>query len=188
MIGYYAHHHGSGHLTSANYVATKLKGKLKIFSSLENTKNEDISFLLPSEDPDGTAFHNPAVVLPSYLHYSPVGQQSIYERSLLLLNYLRTFAIQLMIIDVSVEIAALCRSSSVPYAYVRLPGNRNDKPHLDAFKGAIILLAYFPEALESSNTPNWVKEKTIYTGFLSSENRKSVSLPKIKKNQTCFNN
>ncbi|KEO75335.1 hypothetical protein EL17_02000 [Anditalea andensis] len=131
---------------------------------------------MPAEDPDGTAAEPGIFPPPDYLHYSPVGQKSIQERSALFLKEILHRSIRLVIIDVSVEMAALCRAASIPYAYVRLPGNRNDPAHLQAFQGATFLLAYYPADLDGPEIPQWVKQKTIYTGFFSRFKERSNSI------------
>src|SRR5699024_7103567 len=79
--------------------------------------------------------------------------------------------IDLMIIDVSVEVAMLCRAASVPYLYVRLPGIRDDEPHLNAFAGALALVVPYPRRLESTKTSEWISQKTLYLDFINTEQR-----------------
>ncbi|MGB3775039.1 MAG: hypothetical protein WA951_07245 [Leeuwenhoekiella sp.] len=168
MIAYYAHQHGSGHANCAQLFAEASPEQVIIFTSYAFSFSSGTQVVfLPSEDPDGTAAPSDTYDLPGYLHYSPVGQQSIQQRSAVLLNECIAKDVKLLIIDVSVEIAALARASSIPYAFVRLQGKRSDMAHLEAFRGAVFLLAYYPEALEMSETPKWVRDKTIYLGFLS---------------------
>ena len=83
--------------------------------------------------------------------------------------------IDMMIVDVSVEIAMLCRAASIPYLYVRLPGLRDDTPHLDAFAGALALLAPYPRVLESDLTPSWVSQKTLYLDFINPVSSDTIS-------------
>lgn len=71
-----------------------------------------------------------------------------------------------MVVDVSVEVAMLARLASVPTICVRLNGKRDDAPHLEAFRGAIGLMAPFHPTLEMADTPAWIRDKTVY--FLAS--------------------
>lgn len=87
-------------------------------------------------------------------------------RSWQLLDEIHQRQIDLMIIDVSAEVAMLCRVASIPYLYVRLAGERNDIPHLNAFAGALGLLTPYPKALEAAATPDWVCQKTLYLDFM----------------------
>ncbi len=178
-IGYYAHHHGSGHCRQADKLAALLppsyRQQMIVFTSLSA---EDYTFShidtdhvirLSAEDerPDDVlAGRAGQYWQPSSLHYSPVGNSDIQQRSWQILDTIQQRQIDLMIIDVSAEVAMLCRAASVPYLYVRLPGERDDTPHVSAFTGALALLAPYPKTLEAMQTPNWVVQKTYYLGFL----------------------
>lgn len=178
-IGYYAHHHGSGHCRQADKLAAllppTLRSQMTVFTSLPadsyhfSTITDEQIVRLSAED------QLPEDVLPgrageywqpNSLHYSPVGNKDIQTRSWQLLDGIRQRQIDLMIIDVSVEVALLCRAASVPYLYVRLAGERDDEPHLNAFAGALGLLAPYPKVLEAAATPDWVRQKTLYLDFM----------------------
>lgn len=181
-IGYYAHHHGSGHCRQANKLAallsSELRSQMTVFTSLpadgyrfSSINNEHIVRLdAEDERPDDVlAGRAGEYWQPSCLHYSPVGNKDIQRRSWQLLDTIYQRQIDLMIIDVSAEVAMLCRTASVPYLYVRLAGERDDAPHLNAFAGALGLLAPYPKALEAAATPDWVRQKTLYLDFLPSK-------------------
>ena len=180
-IGYYAHHHGSGHCRQADKLATllpmKWRQQLTVFTSLapENytfTTITDTQIVrLNAEDEridDVLAGRAGQYWQPSCLHYSPVGNRDIQTRSWQILETVQQRQIDLMIIDVSVEVAMLCRVASIPYLYVRLAGIRNDAPHCTAFTGALGLLAPYPQVLESNRIADWVRQKTFYLDFLPS--------------------
>ena len=168
MIGYYAHQHGSGHCRYGELLANYFRDDLTVFTSYDYQFSEGVHYIkLEDENPDGSTCQQNQVEPPYYLHYSPVGQKSIQKRSLQLLQGIIDRNIKLLIVDVSAEIAALARSSSIPYAYIKLPGNRGDKGHLAAFQGAVFIIAYYPENFEDPGTPEWVRNKTIYLGFQS---------------------
>lgn len=178
-IGYYAHHHGSGHCRQADKLAAllpdNLQQQLTVFTSLATdayhftTLTEAQIVRLRPEDEssdDVLAGRAGQYWQPASLHYSPVGNSDIQTRSWQILDAIEQRKIDLMIIDVSAEIAMLCRAASVPYLYVRLPGERDDSAHISAFVGAIGLLAPYPQTLEATMTPDWVKQKTLYLDFL----------------------
>ena len=168
MIGYYAHQHGSGHCRYGELLANYFQDDLTVFTSYDYQFSEGVHYIkLEDENPDGSTYIQNQMEPPHYLHYSPIGQHSIQKRSLQLLQTIVKRNIKLLIVDVSAEIAALARSSSIPYAYVKLPGDRRDKGHLAAFQGAVFIIAYYPENFEDSNTPEWLRSKTIYLGFHS---------------------
>jgi len=178
-IGYYAHHHGSGHCRQADKLAALLpndaRAQLTVFTSLDINSyrftaiDEQQIVRLNAEDErldDILAGRAGEYWQPASLHYSPVGNGDIQKRSHQILDTIFQRKIDLMIIDVSVEVAMLCRAASIPYLYIRLPGIRDDAPHLGAFAGALALLAPYPKALESAHTFKWVCDKTLYLDFI----------------------
>ncbi|PKG34544.1 MULTISPECIES: hypothetical protein [Psychrobacter] len=178
-IGYYAHHHGSGHCRQADKLAAllppKLRSQMTVFTSLPNdgyhfsaiTDEQIVRLSAEDQLPEDVLLGRAGKYWqPSSLHYSPVGNRNVQMRSWQLLDEIRQRQIDLMIIDVSAEVAMLCRAASVPYLYVRLAGERDDMPHLNAFAGALGLLTPYPKALEAAATPDWVCQKTLYLDFM----------------------
>lgn len=187
-IGYYAHHHGSGHCRQADKLAALLPQSLRhnliVFTSLSSNDyhfttvaEEQIIRLSPEDERDDEVLPGRAGQYwqPECLHYSPVGNSDIQTRSLQILNAIQERGIDLMVIDVSVEVAMLCRVTSVPYLYVRLAGIRDDTPHLNAFAGALGLLAPYPRVLEAAETEDWLKQKTLYLDFLANDSSKAIN-------------
>lgn len=183
-LGYYAHHHGSGHCRQIDKLAallsTEARQQLTVFTSLTSDTytfasiNEAQVVRLPAEDEradDVLAGRAGQYWQPASLHYSPVGNSDIQQRSHKILDTIYQRRIDLMIIDVSVEVAMLCRAASVPYLYVRLPGLRDDVPHLNAFAGALALLAPYPRTLESAMTLDWLAKKTLYLDFINTQQK-----------------
>ena len=189
-IGYYAHHHGSGHCRQADKLAAllpfELRQQMTVFTSLPinayrfSAIAEKQIVRLSAEDQlpeDILSGRAGEYWQPSSLHYSPVGNRHVQTRSWQLLDEIRLRQIGLMIIDVSVEVAMLCRTASVPYLYVRLAGERNDEPHLNAFAGALGLLAPYPYQLEAAATLDWVCQKTLYLDFMPNKTGKLLTFP-----------
>ena len=183
-LGYYAHHHGSGHCRQIDKLAallpTEARQQLTVFTSVTSDAytfaaiDEAQVVRLPAEDEradDVLAGRAGQYWQPASLHYSPVGNSDIQQRSHKILDAICQCRIDLMIIDVSVEVAMLCRAASVPYLYVRLPGLRDDDPHLNAFAGALALLAPYPRTLESAMTPEWISQKTLYLDFINTQQK-----------------
>ncbi|WP_201555905.1 hypothetical protein [Psychrobacter sp. 72-O-c] len=187
-IGYYAHHHGSGHCRQADKIAAllplKLRQQLTVFTSLAAdayrfiTITEEQIVRLSAEDEradDVLPGRAGQYWQPNSLHYSPVGNSDIQTRSWQILDGVKQRQIDLMIVDVSVEVAMLCRVASVPYLYVRLAGIRDDTPHVNAFTGALGLLAPYPLVLEALMTPDWMRQKTLYLDFLAATNSEPLT-------------
>lgn len=200
-IGYYAHHHGSGHCRQADKLAALLpadqRSHLTVFTSLSaetytfNSIPELQVIRLAAEDElesdtlkgrAGEYWH------PNSLHYSPVGNSNIQKRSHKILDSIHKLNIELMIIDVSVEVAMLCRAASIPYLYVILPGVRDDTPHLNAFAGALAMIAPYPEALDAGVTPQWLPSKTLYLNFINAGQFANVSYPEFIASLVSFAN
>ena len=188
MIGYYAHSHGIGHSTYANLFYKSAPDTTCIFTdSRYPFATTDDVVLLDNENPDGTQLDRDIYLEPDHLHYAPVGMSKITNRNRRILQGVLERGVRLMIIDVSVEMASLMRVSSVPYAYVRLMGKRDDLAHLGAYQGALFLLAYFPKELESANTPEWIVDKTVYLGFLTDKKNVSADgIPKVPSNYALY--
>lgn len=164
-IGYYAHHHGAGHVTRALAIAAALPGPITLFGSR----------LPASVDlPQVELCHLPADVAPGVegeafasLHYAPLGVAGLRERMGLLVDWFRRAWPCLLVVDVSVEVALLARLCGVPTIYLRQRGSRFDAAHELAYATASRLLAPYPEALEEPDTPTVWRTKTCYAGSLS---------------------
>ncbi|RXG30587.1 hypothetical protein [Leeuwenhoekiella palythoae] len=178
-IAYYAHSHGSGHSRYASRFADGYGSNCLILTDSDyNFPDHAEVQQLPNEDLDGTELMPNSYNKPSYLHHSPVGLSKILKRNMYILQALQKFSIDFLIVDVSVEIAALARVSSVPYVYRRMPGNRSDLAHVEAYRGALFLLAYYPRDFESIDTPAWIVAKTCYLGFINKPGIQSIQAVK----------
>ena len=164
-IGYYAHHHGAGHVTRALAIAAAFDGPLTLFGSRlpeqVELPNVQLCPLPPDVAPgvEGEAF--------ACLHYAPLGVAGLRERMGLLVDWFRRAWPCLLVVDVSVEVALLARLCGVPTIYLRQRGNRFDAAHELAYASASRLLAPYPEHLEEPATPAIWRAKTCYTGSLS---------------------
>lgn len=168
MIAYYAHSHGSGHCNYAQLMAQYHPEKTIVFTDSDFNFDPDISVVhLDNEHCNGEELDVQVFGTPEYLHYAPIGLSKITRRNQQILSEVIKREVSLMIIDVSVEVAALARVSSIPYVYVKMMGNRDDAAHLNAYEGALFLVAYYPESFEPESTPQWIRNKTLYLGFIS---------------------
>lgn len=175
-IGYYVHHQGAGHWQRATALAAALRAGgrpctlMGTFSEID-TAGAPCPVLDLPDDRLGDAFDgcDGADSRPEAFHYAPLDHAGIRAR----MGRIAAWAAQtdpaLIIVDVSCEVALFARLLSVPSLVVRLSGTRTDTPHLEAFRAARRLLAPFPEALDGGDMPGWVREKTIFSGFLGAE-------------------
>ncbi|OAN29868.1 hypothetical protein A4V15_02705 [Pseudomonas oryzihabitans] len=164
-IGYYAHHHGAGHVTRALAIAAAFDGPLTLFSSRlpeqVELPNVQLCPLPPDVAPgvEGEAF--------ACLHYAPLGVAGLRERMGLLVDWFRRAWPCLLVVDVSVEVALLARLCGVPTIYLRQRGSRFDAAHELAYASASCLLAPYPDLLEEPATSAAWRAKTCYAGSLS---------------------
>ncbi len=193
LIGFYAHSHGSGHVHRCKAIAAALEGDYQIFSS--GFQDDDLIAHknltpLPNENlPDDLKpYHNKINPTPNFLHYAPAGVSSIRERTAILANWFAEKSPDLMFVDVSVEIALLCRVCSVPFVFVRMHGHRTDDAHLAAYESARLLAAPFPEWMEQAETPDWVREKTFYAGGLCRFDKDDFAVASPKKGKVVIIN
>lgn len=170
-IAFYVHHHGSGHLMRCLAIASAIKNCNVTFlgSGLEQYKSIIPGYInlifLPIDIPVGRDcdFLDQSV---EGLHYAPLNINGQLQRVNMITGFLASHPKLLFVVDVSVEIAMLSRLCGVPTVVVRQHGLRDDLPHRICYRNAVGLLAPF-DARMSGQAPEWVNEKTFYTGGLS---------------------
>lgn len=165
MIGYYVHHHGRGHLARARAIAAWSPDDFMLLGSgLEGV--DDLKVVVLGDDRLGPDDRfdgvDDARRRPPALHYAPTDHAGVRRRVAQMARWIDEHRPSLMVVDVSVEVAMLARICGVPTVYVRLAGDRTDRPHLDAFAAAEALISPFDAALEPPSTPGWVVDKTRY--------------------------
>lgn len=169
-IGYYVHHQGAGHWHRACAVAGALTRPCTLFGTFTDvdTGTAPCACVPLPDDRRADAFdgRDGGGTRPQSLHYAPLAHPGVRRRMGAIAAWIAANDPVLMIVDVSVEVALLCRLLSVPTLVVRLAGERTDPPHLEAFRAAERLIAPFPAALEGG-VPDWVRAKTLYAGFLA---------------------
>ena len=181
-IGWYVHHQGAGHLQRARAVADALDRPCTLIGTLTDFELRDLRagldvLDLPDDRPlggDGFSGTNGEAERPHALHYAPLNHSGVRTRMARIAAWVARTEPALIVVDVSVEVAMLARLLSVPTVVVRLAGDRTDAPHLDTFRGAMRLLAPFPEVLDGDGVPDWVRTKTLYAGFLGAPPRETT--------------
>ena len=148
-VSYYAHHFGTGHLRHAQKVAASGLFELQVTST--GPRNEalldgaleyvELSPDVVSSSPDVKLSAN------SFLHYTPTGDH-IQQRFAELNRAWKEFSPEVVIVDVSVEVALFARLSGYRVAFRRMPGKRNDAAHQMAYTHADAIFGYFPVGLE----------------------------------------
>ncbi len=142
MIGYYIHHHGSGHLHRALAIQAEL----------------DLPVTGLSTAPRPAGWRGPWVQLPDdagaddsedlsahgRLHYVPRGHAGLRHRMATIAGWIARCDPRLMVVDVSVEVAVLARLHGVPVVTVAQPGDRGDAGHRLGYDISSAILAPWP--------------------------------------------
>jgi len=156
-IGYYVHHHGSGHRTRARAIAAAAPGR---FTLLGTGVVDGIDLPDDRMAEDGFTGRDGAGSRPDALHYAPFDHEGIRRRVAAITGWIARERPALMVVDVSVEIAMLARLASVPAVVVRLSGVRTDAAHLACFRSAAALLSPFAAALDDARMPADIVART----------------------------
>ena len=131
MIGWYAHHVGRGHLTRASVVAAELTARgvpVTLLSSGEPAgRHVGDVVRLPRDDDRTGPLGDPTA--RGALHWAPLGHPGLRDRMVAIAEWVRRAEPAVVVVDVSVEVALLCRLLGVPVVGVVLPGDRGDEPH-----------------------------------------------------------
>jgi hypothetical protein len=165
MIGYYIHHHGTGHRNRAQSICTQLDAPVTALTSLEHVEPHpfDAVLVLPRDDA-GKADNADA---HGVLHWAPHHHTGLRERMALIAQWVADVAPTAAVVDVSVEVATLVRLLGVPVVVVAMPGDRVDAPHRLVYQLADHILAPWPQGLYE---PDWLRphaHKTSYVGGIS---------------------
>src|ERR1700733_3923612 len=163
-IGYYVHHQGDGHRQRALALAEPNPQRITLLGTGLNGRTRDVSSLELPDDRNvaSSAFDgvDGAPSRPQALHYAPLNHAGVRARMGLIAGWISDAEPALLVVDVSVEVAMLARLCSVPVAFVRLNGRRDDPAHLEAYRAASLLIAPFDARLDNNEVPDWVREKT----------------------------
>ena len=163
MIGYYVHHQGQGHAQRMRCIAEHLDVPMTVLSSLPDLLLDGPTVALPldnlHESVDPTA--------NGTLHWVPRHDDGLRRRMALIAAWINSADPDLMVVDVSVEVAMLCRLMGVPTVVVAMRGDRLDRAHRAAYDSAQALLAPWAAEFPASGWPEPWRSKTFHTGAIS---------------------
>ncbi|GAB3271110.1 glycosyltransferase [Kineosporia babensis] len=131
-ILYYVHHQGTGHWRRALAVAAELDRPVVFLSSVappDALPPSGTYVALPLDIPADPENHD----AHGHLHWAPVHQAGLLARHRFILEAAERYQPALAVVDVSVEVTVLLRTSGVPVVSVRLPGQRDDCAHALGF-------------------------------------------------------
>lgn len=173
-FGYFVHHQGRGHAERCAALVNALPearpvtifcARDDIFPALR--PNVEIRRIPSLFEPSGAELegfdHLPT---PETVHCAPLGWPGIREAMARMAQWFAEAAPDLMICDVSAEVAQLARLCSVPHVKVLQHGDRSDPGHQAAYAGAIGLLAPFAKALAQPDWSPAMRARTHFAGGL----------------------
>ena len=174
-FGYFVHHQGRGHATRCAAVVNALPpGRpVTVFcarpEAIPRTRAGVEVVAIPSLFEAAVSGGAPpaleAARTPPTLHCAPLGWPGIRRAMARMAGWFDAADPELVIVDVSAEVAQLCRIASVPCVPVLQHGDRSDPGHMAAYEGAVGLLAPFDARLGDPG-PAWMEAMTFHAGGL----------------------
>ncbi len=159
MIGWYVHHHGAGHAARLNATLPHLPDVVALTSAPGELGCERIELPLDLDDDpeDPTA--------GGTLHWVPVGNAGLRERGARIASWIEEARPEVLVVDVSVEVALLGRLLGVPTVVVGQRGVRTDPAHQLAYAQAAAVVA--PWTAASHHEGDGLPAGTLFTGAIS---------------------
>ncbi|WP_263120082.1 hypothetical protein [Cellulomonas fimi] len=166
LIGWYVHHHGSGHLGRLRAIAPHLDAELLCFSSLPEPAGlpAHCRWVALDRDDDGTATDPTAGGL---LHWAPLGHPGHTRRLATLARALQEERADALVVDVSVEVTLLARLLGIPPVLIAQPGVRDDLPHTLGLRAAARVVAPWPAGLMPAPHLEPVRSRVHHVGGIS---------------------
>ena len=137
-VGWYVHHHGSGHRTRAMLVGRRLATHgvdVTLLGSeldLAATRAAGLESVLLAHDAplaDGASASDADVTMRGLMHWAPLGHRGFSERMTTIARWIQVHEPDVVVVDVSCEVTVLVRLLGVPVIVVAQPGLRHDAPH-----------------------------------------------------------
>ncbi|WP_082589432.1 glycosyltransferase [Nostocoides sp. Soil756] len=168
MIGWYVHHVGRGHATRAAAVARQLTLRGQAVTGLGSApppgewRGEWVVLERDDRSPEPSD-----VTAHGVLHWAPRHDAGLAARAATIAEWAARCRPDLLVVDVSVEVALLARLCGVPVVVAALPGERTDPAHALAHDVADALLAPWPAGAHGHGWPRAWTEKTWAVGSVS---------------------
>lgn len=177
-IGIYVHHQGGGHAARGGAIGAALRERGAAVTFLGSLPAERLTAGPAAGEGGGAAFEHVELPLdtdlggepgetPPELHFAPLGSEGLSLRMARIAAWIAAARPDLVLVDVSVEVAMLVRLCGVRFAYLRQSGERDDPPHALAYRWAAGLLAPYPERLEPAATADAIRAKTGHVGAVT---------------------
>lgn len=178
MIGYYVHHHGSGHLHRAGVMSDLLGETVTGLSSLARPDGWRGDWVQLERDDEGPSPEDSTA--GGRLHWVPLGDRGLRRRAAQISAWIDRATPRVVVVDVSVEVCLLVRLHGVPVVGLVPPGSRGDPAHLVGFDTAAQLVGLWPESASGMlrDVPDRVLSKVRPLGALS---RFAVTEPGVRR-------
>jgi glycosyl transferase family 28 len=145
MIGWYVHHQGLGHLHRARAVFPELAEPVTVLSSLPRPDDWDVAWIALPRDDTGEVRDPDA---GCQLHWAPLGHDGLRSRMASVSSWIAEEKPDLVVCDVSVEVALLARLHGVPVLCVAMPGDRSDAAHRLGYAISAELVGCWPREVD----------------------------------------
>lgn len=167
-VGYYVHHQGSGHTHRALSISQALPADVTVTGLSTAPKPTGWPAEWVQLADDAGALPTQGLTAGGRLHYVPLGHDGLRTRMAQIADWIDQHQPDLMIVDVSVEVALLARLHGVRVVSVAMPGQRDDPAHRLGYDVSDHLLAPWPTAVG----PLWPataedRAKTTFVGAIS---------------------
>lgn len=151
-VGYYVHHHGSGHANRATAVAGELHGlgvEVTGLSSAPRPAGWPGQWVVLAHDDDPAVTGHVAradadVTAHGRLHWVPLRHPGLSRRAAQLSAWFDATRPDVLVTDVSQEVSLLARLHGVPVVSVVLPGRRDDPAHALGLGISAAVVSFWP--------------------------------------------
>lgn len=174
MIGFYAHHHGSGHMTRCRALASELSAThdTAILSS-----RDDADLQLPLDAPADGRLTEAQLTAHGALHWSPPRHQGLADRMAAIASWIQNNRPAAFHVDVSVEVAVLVRAMGIPVTVQAMPGHRPDAPHALGYQVADAVIAAWPQWVPLPEHLSHVAARVHQVGGISRFSTNTAPVP-----------
>ncbi|NHU85422.1 hypothetical protein GWK18_07425 [Kocuria sp. JC486] len=145
MIGFYAHHHGAGHLTRCRAIERAMGSSVET-AVLSSNPRADV--VLPLDAPADPGCEPDRLTAHGAFHWAPPHHVGLADRMARVADWIRDTRPSVVHVDVSVEMAVFIRSMGVPVTVQAMPGDRPDGPHALGYRLADAIIAAWPDWVE----------------------------------------
>lgn len=178
MIGWYAHHHGRGHVHRALALGAHLAGEgeqVTVLSSTPRPAGAPVGWVELPRDDDGVAGAGagsgaaPDVdpTAHGHLHWVPRHHDGLRARTAVVSAWIAEHRPRALVVDVSQEVALLARLHGVPVVSTVLPGDRTDAAHALGLGVSDAVVGFWPPGAGLARLPGGVADRFTEVGALS---------------------